>query len=436
MKERRFNRFRQGSGLTDRDHLGRATVHRTNRKARLIVIAFLAFASTGIPTSLPPNFGCRTAESAPRLPTREELADLFRAAVKPPPRKVRLRVIDELNEPPAPEAEIESLLREIMGDLIQRRPSRTASEIEELRRVNLKSLRDFRDGHRVYDSEIWRSGPLYKITETQYSASASNLLAGIPDGEPVSKYTFANLDDPGFSEYVTYTVNHLAESATVSKNPKHRVALHEFWNARGMEPELAADLILAMADISTVKGLTRDRFDEIAIDPVKIDRLVRGIDQRLRVMVSGKRYQNHAVHQFDFVGVAPSPAERGRFAEKIQTALGGRSSWLLSQGIARTPLELFTEERTYQAKATYIVDSTNYHRLYKATVEVTVPKISYVSERKEFNEEDFPRFWTITKETPEKSFETHRLQFLEVDLQGRFDDRDVFALSAPISGKN
>lgn len=191
------------------------------------------------------------------------------------------------------------------------------------------------------------------------------------------------------------------------------------------------DLVLAMGDVSTVRGLTPDTFDRIAIDPVKVEQLAEGRHQRVRMTVSVGRYRDHDVCEFTLEGIPPSTAEKIGFGWKISKAFEGRKDWLVSQGINQDLERLFMKNPAYASKASYVVDRTNYHRLYKARVEVAVPKITYTSERREFDADDFPHFWDVTKTSPEKEFKTERLRFDEVDLKGQFDDRAVFAFSAP-----
>jgi hypothetical protein len=249
-------------------------------------------------------------------------------------------------------------------------------------------------GVRVLHVQEWYSGNHYRLDQTDEAMVTAKYLRANPN-----KYrdTYVNIDDPAFSTYRSFFVDHELHDAQLSKvTIYHR---NDLWQAMGLDQQLSLPLILALVDIHSVNPSHNADLSTIKVDVAKADRIHKGLDPQWRLDATD-----------DVLGGTPTT----RFVLRRRNPM--------PEG-APVPLAV---EATY-----WIGNVAGNVVCLQGLLTNQADHSSFISEHEQFDAGGFPHVWkTLTSEpgSPPKQFD---VVFKEIDLSGAFTDEQVFAPAFP-----
>ena len=245
--------------------LGSMLLHQSRRDALIQLVAGPAAdfllngrkAATSISVAaflLGPGLGQLLGAARPA--SINEITELFDLAVARPNRSHFVADLS-LSEPPATRAEIIAEL-EFQNDSLAKKvgtltppPLRDLSQNPELITARSNAIARAKSGLRTQHVEEFYSGKHSRLNITDEAfVMASAAKARMPS--PSFHDSYVNIDDPQFSSYMSFAVNHELQSVAVTKAPERHYRMNDLWRAVSVDEPLELPLILALGDFNSI----------------------------------------------------------------------------------------------------------------------------------------------------------------------------------------
>lgn len=279
----------------------------------------------------------------------------------------------------------------------------TASEREVLRETRLESIRRSGSGTNTFSVELWVSSELYRKDEVWTS---------LPDP---SKWNHVLLGEPGYGEVAYHTpdkvvhpldtgelatgrvtgfvVNETLRSATVYTNTPTPVTVDPLWDAYGLEPMFAVQVIVGLIRTNELPGVdARPRLRQLSslplvLDPTRAKQLAEGTHPLLSLSVHDTRREDRPALCFTLESKMAPAAESARFR--------------------------------------FTLDAQDSARLYLVEMEQPrQPTLTSVRER--YAADGWPRLWRSQAVDSSGRLTTTEVSYSE-EIDASFEDAEVFA---------
>ena len=253
---------------------------------------------------------------------------------------------------------------------------------------------------KLFRAQEWYSGKLYRF---DYSNSSSKESSSFTTNEHGFTETFVNIDDPAFSEYVSFSVDHHLRSALLSKDPRRRYQTHSLWQVLGIDPPAALPLIIALVDYRFVTNGVSDphNLTRLRVDPLKAESLRSGYNPVWKLAAIDELHSGKQVTHFRLEGKCPdADAESPTHVSLIKA-----DYWIAH----------------YSGNSVCVnIEITNITR-----------RTFLSSTREEFDSRGLPHVWKTSTIEKNSSRSERRVKYLEIEKSPTFEDSVVFAPAFP-----
>lgn len=354
-------------------------------------------------TASPLTFGSEGNSTAWRSASAVEIRELFDLAIKHPPRTHFVAELT-LTKPAATARQIAAELK-LQNKVMQ--PSE--SRLNPSRRLKIENVRsntiasEF-SGTRVFRVQEWYSGNKYRLDQTELGPVNADYLKGHPTDY---RDTYVNLDDPAFSPYVSFSVNHRLRDAQLNRNPKFQYAPHDLWRVLGMDKRVSVPLVVALVDRHSMRhvraGVERDT-SSLKIDPWKLQHILDGSDSNWHLQARTELLHGTSVTHFYL---------KAHYLDLWSPPVALSS--LRATGLPRIEISYWV---THKAGRLVLVRT--------ALTNIT-QQASFESWRKDFDAEGYPHVWETRSLTNGVLVKGMKVVFKTIDAKPKFTDKEVFA---------
>jgi hypothetical protein len=319
-----------------------------------------------------------------RPATETEVRNLFKVATKEAPNRVAFLAMQKVAGPPKTQAQLQADAEADLNMTVDSH-SWTNERKAKARASALADLKKRHSGTNYFKLREWKSGDLFRVDQLQ-----DTQMGRVSTSTNFEFTRCYGIDADG--ERLSWGTLYGIRSTTFDKRPKSRYQPSGLLEAYSMDPAAYFFVFAALAEGASLQKADRYSTHLITIDEQKLRSVLLGTNRIAQIVVTAGHFNGENVNKVSL--------------------------------LLQVPFVPSTNDATLY----FIVDASNYNRIYRTYLANRSINSAIQSDRSDFDSNDFPRRWVKTQFQPDGTTLVRDCQFLDVEMSPTFSDTDIFSI--------
>lgn len=324
-------------------------------------------------------------DAPPRLATERELRSLFEFSKKQTPERVHIVAVQQTVQPPKTEDQLKA---QAEADLKLDTSLMSKDQRSQTIQAMVADMKKRDSGDNYVKIEEWKSREMFRVDRLEGTD-----IVKLTNTTTCDFTRCFGIDTTG--RRASWGTLYGIKSITFDYKRTNVYRPEGLWCAGYMEPNAYYLIFVGLADTNSLKGINKNTTGSIIIDEHKLMTLAHGTNQLMSIIAENGLFKGNQVCKISVLPKIPFVA------------------------------------RTDDVVLYFILDATNYNRIYRTYAANRLQKSARQADREYFDGHDVPNKWIQIQHMPDGSTHTISTHFLKNDLHPAFNDADIFTLRMP-----